>query len=481
MEHAMKAILSFLSSEEIERIHEASLQILKGTGVKVYSEKVRELLADNGAEVTDGVVKIPVNMVEKALKEAPREFVLGARDPQCDLPLPLSRDSAYLSTGGFDPFVRDIETGEKRYSTAADLRDFALLSDYLDIIDYFWPIVIPNDLPPPLQILHSLAISLENNRKHVQCDATNEKTAEWQIELASAIAGDKEKLKARPLFSTINCPVAPLSFEKGSSEAMCTLARTGVPIAPMTMVLAGTSGPATMAGTLAVANAEELASLVIVECANPGAPMIYCAEIAPADMRSGTINYEAPEYPLLITGCTQMAKFYGLPSRDCPTRNDLSQENFSESSSIESLLDIPLELMSRGDLAGSVGDEEQDVALTASLVKVILDCEAHAHGRAYLRSFEISDDTLALDVIKQVGPGGNFLGERHTVDHFRREFVISKPSDPFILDPESKGSLEDRAKAKVREVLSTHQPLPIEESVHEEMMRILREAEKDLV
>jgi trimethylamine--corrinoid protein Co-methyltransferase len=137
--------------------------------------------------------------------------------------------------------------------------------------------------------------------------------------------------------------------------------------------------------------------------------------------------------------------------------------------------------MSRADLAGSVGDVEEDVALTASLVKVVLDCEAHAHGRAYLRSFEISDDTLALDVIKQVGPGGNFLGERHTVDHFRREFFHRKSSDPFILDPESKGSLVDRAKAKVREILSTHQPLPIEESVHEEMARILREAEKDLV
>jgi len=477
----VKATLSFLTPKEIERVHEASLQILKGTGVKVYSEKVQKLLADSGAEVIDGAVKIPVSLVEKALKDAPREFVLGARDPQCELPLPLQRDSAYLSTGGFDPFVRDFETGEKRYATAADLRDFAVLSDYLDIIDYFWPIVIPNDIPPPLQALHSLAISLENNRKHVQCNSIDEKTAKWQIELASVIAGDKEKLKARPLFSTINCPVAPLSFEKGSSEAMCALATAGVPIAPMTMVLAGTSGPATMAGTLVLANAEELASLVIVECANPGAPVIYCAEIAPADMRSGTINYDAPEYPLLITGCTQMAKFYGLPSRDCPTRNDSSHESSSESSSIESLLEIPLELMSRGELGGSVGDEEEDVALTASLVKVILDCEAHAHGRAYLRSFEISDDTLALDVIEQVGPGGNFLGESHTVEHFRSEFVTRKPSDPFILDPGQNGSLVDRAKAKVREILSTHHPLPIEKTVHGEMMRILREAEKDIV
>lgn len=176
-----------------------------------------------------------------------------------------------------------------------------------------------------------------------------------------------------------------------------------------------------------------------------------------------------------------MAKFYGLPSRDCPTRNDLSQETSSESSSIESLLEIPLELMSRADLAGSVGDDQEDVALTASLVKVVLDCEVHAHGRAYLRSFEISDDTLALDVINQVGPGGNFLGERHTVEHFRREFFSRKPSDPFILDPGPKGSLLDRAKAKVREILSAHQPFPIEESVHREMMRILREAEKDIV
>ncbi|MBA7652249.1 Glycine betaine methyltransferase [subsurface metagenome] len=411
----MKAILNFLSQDEVEHIHEASLRILKETGVKIYSEKVRKLLADNGAEVTDSVVKIPSSLVERAVKDAPKEFTLAARDPQCDLALPLPRDFPYLSTGGFDPFVRDFETGERRYASSADLRNFAVLSDYLDIVDYFWPIVIPSDIPPPLQELHSLAIAFESNRKHIQCSSVTEKTAKWQIELASTIVGNKDKLKYRPLFSTINCPIAPLSFEKGSSEAMVTLSTAGIPIAPMTMVLSGASGPATMAGTLAVANAEELASLVIVECANPGAPIIYCAEITPVDMRSGEINYAAPEYPLLVTGCTQMAKFYRLPSRDCPTRNDLPEEISSELSSIKSLLEVPLELMSRPDLGGSVGDDKDYTALTGSLVEVILDCEAHAHGRAYLHSFEISDDTLALDVINQVGPGGNFLGERHSI------------------------------------------------------------------
>ena len=478
----MKAVMSFLSQEEIERIHEASVRILKETGIKVYSEKVRRLLADNGADVTHTIVRIPVSLIEKAVKQAPEEFTLGARYPKCDLPLPLKRSYPYLSTGGFDPFVIDFETGEKRYARSSDLKDFAVISDYLDTIDYFWPIVIPGDIAPPLQELYSLAISLENNRKHIQCSSVTEKTAKWQIMLASAVAGDEEKLKARPLFSTINCPVAPLTFEKGSAEAVVTLARAGIPIAPMSMVLAGTSGPATMAGTLAVANAEELASLVIVECANPGAPMIYCSEIAPADMKTGAINYGAPEYPLLSAGSSQMAKYYGLPSRDCPGKNNLPKEKSSGIASLEdNLFEVPINLMNLSDLAGSIGDAKDYNALAASLIEVILGAETNEHERSYLRRFEINEDTLALEVINKVGPGGNFLGEDHTIKHFKKEIWTRKTSDTFILDSSAKGSLHEIARAKVKEILAAHKPPPIKEDIHKEMEQILRDAEKDMI
>ncbi|GAF75548.1 unnamed protein product, partial [marine sediment metagenome] len=164
----MRAVLNFLTEDEVERIHRASLRILKETGVKIHSEKVRRLLAENGAEVNNTIVKIPSSLVEEAIERAPEKITLSAREPKCDLEIP-SNNSPFLATSGFSPFVDDFETGERRKSTSSDLKDFAIIGDYLDTVDYFWPIVIPGELPPPLQELHALAIALENNRKHIQC------------------------------------------------------------------------------------------------------------------------------------------------------------------------------------------------------------------------------------------------------------------------------------------------------------------------
>jgi len=482
----MRAVLNFLTEDEIERIHKASLQILKETGVKIRSEKVRRLLAENGAEVSGDIVKIPSSLVEEAIKRVPEKITLGAREPKCDLEIP-SNDSTFQSTGGFSPFVDDFETGERRKSTSSDLKDFAIISDYLDTVDYFWPIVIPGELSPPLQELHALAISLENNRKHIQCSCVTEKMAKWQIRLASAIVGGKEELRKRPLFSTICCSVAPLIFERESSEAMVMLARAGIPTAPMTMVLSATTGPATLAGTMALANAEELTSITIVECANPGAPMIYCSEAAPANMKTGEINYEAPEFPLLCAGGTQMARFYKIPNfvadfsgkaaSSSPVPLECRQHD--PAPVVRNVVGVAMQHMSRTDLAAWFGS--CDAALSASLDQVILDAEICEHSRAYLRRFEVNDDTLALDVIHKVGPGGHFLGEKHTLEHFRKEIWSRELSDTFILDPATNSSLLERARAKVKEILSTHKPLPIKEDVHKEMRRILRDAEKDIM
>jgi len=265
------------------------------------------------------------------------------------------------------------------------------------------------------------------------------------------------------------------------------LAKAGIPTAPMSMVLAATTGPATIAGTMAVANAEELACLVITECANPGAPMIYCSEIAPANMKTGEINYGAPEYPLLCAGGAQMARFYKLPNfvadispRKEPTDTAPPKRKQDATSSIKSSLErVAMSRMTRSDLFASLGGTDQ--AMSASLDQLILDAEVYEHARAYLRRFEINDDTLALDVIHKVGPGGHFLGERHTVEHFKKEIWSRTMDDTFILDPMSKGSFSERAKTKVREILSIHKAPPIEETVHKEMGQILKDAEKDIL
>jgi len=449
--------LTFLSDDKIASIHETSLRVLQEIGMKVVSKKVQSLLAENGAEVDDSrsTVRIPDALVEEAISKAPKEMVLCGRNPKFDLSLPV-KDLPFVATSGFSVFMRDFETGEKRMTNSSDLKDFAVLSDYLDQVDFFWPIVTPTELPPPLQRVHALAISFENTEKHVQHEALTEKDAKWQIKLAATIVGGEEKLKRRPIFSSVNCPVSPLVFEEGSSEAMVELARAGIPVVPMSMALCGCTAPATIAGTLVIINAENLASLVLLQCANPGAPVIYSAESTPANMKTGEINYEAPEFPLIAAGATQMARLYKLPCYTAPI-GILTQ-------------------MGRGDISADFGSLEN--AESAALEQVILDVEEWEQAKAYLRRFKVNEETLGFDAIKNVGPGGNFLGTKHTLEHFREEIWLKK--ETTIL-PSMSGALIDRAKEKVRQILSSHVPLQLDEGVKREISQILRECEKDML
>ena len=470
------ARLILLSDEEVARIHEASLKILQKIGIKVLSKKVQSLLAENGAEVdaTRSIVKIPNSLVQEAIEKAPKKMVLCGRNSKFDLKLP-STDIPFIATSGYSSFMRDFKTGEKRMTKASDLRDFAIISDYLEGVDFFWPIVVPTELPPPVQTIQGLAISLEHTEKHVQHEALNEKQAKWQIKLAAAIVGDEEKLRKRPIFSSINCSVSPLTFEKGSSEAMVELAKAGIPVAPMSMALCGSTAPATIAGTLVIANSENLGSLVILECADPGAPMIYCVESTSADMKTGEINYGAPELPLIAAGVAQMARFYGLPCYATGGGLDETPDNLE--SLIEASKSLALAHLSRGDISAGLGSLEN--AESAALEQLILDVEAWIHARAYLRKFSVDEETLGFDAISKVGPGGNFLGIKHTLDHFQQEIWLKK--ETTIIEPSTSGSLVERAKGKVRQILSTHVPPQLDEEVQREINQILRDCEKNML
>ena len=467
--------LKLLSDDEIANIHETSLKILQEIGIKVLSRKVQSLLAENGAKVdaASSIVKIPSSLVEEAIKKAPKEIVLCGRNPKFDLKLP-SKDFTFIATSGYSTFMRDLETGEKRMTKTSDLRDFAILADYLDEVDFFDSIVAPTELPPPIQTVHSLAVPFEHTEKHVLNRALNEKQAKWQIKLASAVVGDEEKLKKRPIFCSVNCPVSPLLFEEGSSEAMVELAKAGIPVVPMSMALCGSTAPATIAGTLTIVNAESLAALVILQCANSGAPVIYCGESTSADMRTGDINYRAPELPLIAAGTAQMARFYGLPCYATQCGLDETPDNLD--ALIEDSKWLALAHLSHGDISGGLGSLEN--AQSSALEQVILDVEAWTYARAYLRRFSFNEETLGFDAISKVGSGGNFLGLKHTLEHFQKEIWLKKEA---TLLPSTGRSLVERAKEKVRQILSSHVPSQLDEEVKKEINQILRNCEKDML
>jgi trimethylamine--corrinoid protein Co-methyltransferase len=467
--------LVLLSDEEITSIHETSLKILQQIGIKVLSKKVQNLLAENGSKIdgASSIVKIPGSLVEEAIAEAPKEITLCGRNPKFDLKLP-SKDFTFVATSGYATFMTDLETGEKRMTRTSDLRDFAILADHLDGVDFFDSIVAPTELPPPVQTVHGLATSLECTEKHVLNRALDEKQAKWQIRVASAVAGDELKLRKRPIFCSVNCPVSPLLFEEGSSEAMIELAKAGIPVLPMSMALCGSTGPATIAGTLAIVNAENLAALVILQCSSSGAPMIYCAESTSANMRTADINYQAPELPLIAAGATQMARLYKLPCYTTTIGMDETPNDWE--SLIGASERFALMQLGRGDISAGLGSLES--AKSSALEQVIFDIEAWEQAKAYLRRFKVDQETLAFDAISKVGPGGSFLRLEHTLEHFREEIWLKK--ELTILSSRG-GSLLQQAKNKVKEILSTHVPLKLEEDIRREINRILSNCEKSML
>ncbi len=457
--------LRFLDKAEEDVIHAKSVECLESVGVLVHSASVRKLLANAGAdtEPKKELVKIPESMVQHAIRKAPKSFVLGARDPKHDLKLPVT-GAPYVSTGGVTLSIFDLEKGGPRPATTKDLVDVARLADALDPIDAVWPLVTTSDVPPHAQFANELWTCLQNTTKHILGSAGSGTLgvpdAITQIALGALAAGGKAALKKRPLFSVLSCPIAPLSFEQGAVEAQVEYARAGIPVIGMSMCMGGVTAPVTLAGTAVMLNAEALASLVITQAASPGAPHIYCSEATMADMTSGFIGYRGPEAPMVFAAADQMARRYGLPKMTGILGVDAPQPGvdipFGE------LAALMLTTMSGTDLCSGVGGLNLDAG--CSLEQMVIDAVNWEEFRAYMRSFSVDETTAALDVIREVGPGGSFLNHPHTTKNFRSQlFFRNKKSRAYGATLSDR--MVDDAHEVVRTTLRDHRVDPLDTKV----------------
>ena len=473
-----KPRISFLSESEIEAIHNASLRVLEKTGIKVMSKPALDILKKAGAKVDyeTGQVSIPRNVVEEALKMAPRTVKYCARNPRYDFVL--NKQETHFCAEGGPPFVLDWETGKRRYSTSEDIAQCATIADYLDHVDLIWPLGAGSDVPAPMRYIVDMCTSLRNCEKHFEGDATTGKEAQYQIEIAAAIVGGREELKERPIFSHVICTLSPLCYDKGMTEASIELARAGIPIAIYPMPTAGGTGPATLAGTMVVNNAEFLGGLVIQEFASPGAPVVYAAGVGTVDFKTGS-GIMSPESDLLHLGLNQVTHFYDLPSEievSCTHSKVLDAQ-----AGYEKALALIAHTLSTPDIALGLGMLEG--SRITSPQTLVIDNEIIDYALRFVEGFEVNDDTLAVDVIDKVGPGGIFLGEKHTVQHFRERWMsrLSDISSFETWEKQGSRSIDEVAREKVREILATHKVAPLPEDVDKEIGRILKRAEAELL
>ena len=472
------ARLRFLDRDEEELIDQQSMECLETIGVKVKSERILRMLGESGALIDpkSQVAKIPERMVREALKTVPKEMTLHARDPKHNLNIPV-KSWPYVGTSGLGTFIVDIKTGKKRDSTRKDIADLVRVADGIPSVDYIQTSLTATEVSHKTHGLHELWTAFQNTTKHVQgVEIFNADDARKQVELGALIAGGPAELKKRPYFTVIHCSIAPLMFERDAVEALVEFAKAGVAVTTMTMSLSGGTAPVTMAGTLVNANSENLASLVIGQAASKGARTIYCSSSTPVDMKTGMINYESVNQPLISAGLAQLAARYGLP---CMVGdwglNDSDQPGIPHT--LSEVMGIALSTMSGTDMMGGVG--ALDNAKGMALEQEVIDAYVWDNVRRQMTPFEISKSTAALDVMRQVGHGNTFLTNIHTARNFKKEVVMRDPDKARFEMTRSREMVAEAKEIALR-LLKEHEVPELDKSVLQQGNDIIKNWEKEL-
>jgi len=464
----------YLSTDELDQLQSATLTILEEVGVKFPSEKALAVFADCGAQVDHAsqIVKIPPDLVRKALETVPRYFQVGGRSPKCDFHL--EQGVTYFTTDGCGVETVDLETRQQRPSCKADVGMMARICDYLPSIAFYWPMVSAQDYGKTAP-LHELDASWNNTGKHVQSETLmGAEPARFAVEMGVVVAGSKEELRHRPIFSVVICTIAPLVQDKEGIEGAMLLAEAGVPVGFLAMPTLGTTAPATLAGAFAMGDAEIISAAVLMQLVNPGAPVFHSLMHGWADPRSG--NYVA--YPL-DARCrfapVEIAHHWGMPSFGGAFGTD-SLEPGTWQAAADVALDPLLIGMAGAEWVTGIGLNRSFTLLYPEAI--ILDDDLYHRARYAMKRMEISPETLALDVIHAVGPGGHFLAQKHTRKHMR---TAMKPAITQQMD--QSGHYRDPlevAREKVSWILDNYHPEPLEEAKKAELTRILAAADETL-
>jgi len=466
--------LKFLTEKQLVDLQGATLEIMEKTGVRFPSHKALTIFAEHGAQVDwdSQIVRLKPDLVFKALSTNPRFFLLGARNPQYDLQL--EDGVTYFTTDGCGVETIDFDTRERRPSRKADVGIMAKIADYLPSIGFIWPMVSAQDYAETAP-LHEIDAAWNNSVKHVQSETVmGEIPCRYAVEMSAVISGSREEMRRRPPFSLVVCTIAPLVQDTAGIEGALVLAEAGLPVGFLAMPTIGTTAPATLAGAFAMGDAEIISAAVLMQLHAPGTPVFHSLMQAWADPRTGSyVSYSLDSRTRYAP--VEMAHHWGMASLGACYGND-SHEAGSWQSAAEVALDPYLAGLAGADIVTGMGLSETYTLLYPE--SIILDDDLYQRARYQLMDLEVSQETLALDTINAVGPGGHFLGQRHTRTYFKDSLVRGITHQ---LGPDGKyRDPRQVAIEKVDWIRSNHQPEPLAQEKQAELKRILAAADKEL-
>ncbi len=465
-----RAILNPLTREQEDTVHEESIKILEQVGIKVMSERVLRMLVEHGAKADHDskVVKLSERMVKEALAKAPKEFKMCARDKAKDLDLP-AKGHVQGCNDGQPTTVWDMATQRKRKATVQDLLDLTTVCDAMPEVDLYWPEVVANDIPPEVSNSHEYIASLLATSKHIQHGAGNIVDARFLIDAAAIVVGSKKELAKRPIASITHTPITPLRYEQGDVDAVVEFARAGLPVVHLSMAISGSVCPVTLAGTIALVNAENLAGFVISELSSPDAPVLYSSESGPMDMRTGVFLSGSTEGSLINASGCQMARRYKIPSQvgGIAASGTMPGFEIGYQKAISALIPV---------LAGAdqvVGIGGFDRSGCESVEQIVMDCELWRNAIRAWHGVKVDKDTLGFEAIARVGPGGYFMKDIHTLRHFKSEVLLPRIAMREAPPDAVEEPIRKAARDEVKRILKEHRPLELDKTVRHELKELL--------
>jgi len=467
--------LRILNDEQLAQFKAASLEILEQVGFHCPSQKALAIYAEHGADVDfkEQIVKLQPDLVIRALSQAPRYYTMGARSEDFDLKL--DGTAMYCATDGSGTESIDYVTGRRRSSVKDDVAMMARITDYLSSMAFYWPIVSAQDYAE-LAPLHELEASFNNTVKHVQTPTVvREIEGRYAVEMARIVAGDDATMRARPPLSALICTIAPLAQDHDAMEAALVLAEAGLPVGFMSMATSGSTGPATIAGTIALADAEMVSAIVLIQLAYPGAPVYH--SMMPGIMHPMTgaflgSSWEADKfYPVGV----ELAHMWGVPTLAGVGPGGADKSGWESAAGVAS--NILLCALCGAETASGFGLREGCTLLHPE--DLVLDSEIYHQVRVSAAGLNTSQEAFALDVIKKVGPRGHYLTQKHTRDQMR----ILEFSDLTFQPKKDGAGYRDPievAREKTKWILDHHEPEPLSDAQKMELKKVLRAAEREI-
>ncbi|MEJ2731963.1 MAG: trimethylamine methyltransferase family protein [Anaerolineae bacterium] len=463
--------LTMLSREHCKTIHRASLEILRRTGVRVYHAGALDLLRQTDALIDDGDrVRFPPGLVEWALQQAPSRVPLCRRGSD-EVVVPLEGKRVHFGPGSDCPNYLDPRSGERRPFTSTDLVDCIHTVDALPELSFCMSMGIPADLGTANAYRQQFALMLEHTTKPLVFVCDDRADCEAIAAMAAAAAGGMDELRLNPTLLLYSEPSTPLKHSQTATAKLLYMAEQALPIVHSPAPMMGGTAPVTLAGGLALGNAEVLSSLVMHQLKRPGAPFVYGSGLHHMDMKTTISVYGAPEFQLARVAVAEMGRFYGLPTWGYAGHSDSCA--MDEQAAADAAFSVLVALLAGNNLVHDVGYLE--AGLTTSPEMIVFTAEMISMMRQFVAGLPLDAESLALEVIHQVGPGGNFLTERHTLNHFRELWQPTLFDRRRAEDWVAAGSkrLGQRLQAKTIALIEEHRPEPLPDSVQQEIAYVL--------